>query len=151
MAKLGEGDDRWIVKERDDGKNCNGWHWSEVNLNDWSKERLKELLCVAIVDDSKGTCKVTEMEKCSGDVTVQSRKQKKFPLYELEIVLKWEGQLLDAEVHACHLHTSSGPKHTRRASPGFSHARCSARSAGWDQARGQGQGQDPRPERGDLR
>ena len=107
MAKLGEGDDRWIVKERDDGKNCNGWHWSEVNLNDWSKERLKELLCVAIVDDSKGTCKVTEMEKCSGDVTVQSRKQKKFPLYELEIVLKWEGQLLDAEVHACHLHTSS--------------------------------------------
>jgi len=97
MAKLGEGDDRWIVKERDDGKNCNGWHWSEVNLNDWSKERLKELLCVAIVDDSKGTCKVTEMEKCSGDVTVQSRKQKKFPLYELEIVLKWEGQLLDAE------------------------------------------------------
>ena len=110
MAKLGEGDDRWIVKERDDGKNCNGWHWSEVNLNDWSKERLKELLCVAIVDDSKGTCKVTEMEKCSGDVTVQSRKQKKFPLYELEIVLKWEGQLLDAEVHACHPHTSSRPK-----------------------------------------
>jgi len=28
-------------------------------------------------------------------VTVQSRKQKKFPLYELEIKLKWEGQLWD--------------------------------------------------------
>jgi len=97
MAKVGEGDDRWIVKERDDGKNCNGWHWSEVNLNEWSKERLKELLCVAIVENSTGTCKVTEVEKCAGDVTVQSRKQKKFPLYELEIVLKWEGQLLDVD------------------------------------------------------
>jgi len=28
-------------------------------------------------------------------VTVQSRKQKKFPLYELELTLKWEGQLWD--------------------------------------------------------
>ena len=23
MAKIGEGDQRWIVKERDDGQNCN--------------------------------------------------------------------------------------------------------------------------------
>ena len=27
----------------------------------------------------------------TGDVTVQSRKQKKFPLYELELKIKWEG------------------------------------------------------------
>ena len=40
MAKVGEGDERWIVKEREDGKNCNGWHWSETNLTEWSKEQL---------------------------------------------------------------------------------------------------------------
>ena len=45
---------------------------------------------------SSGWCKTTKLEKCTGDVTVQSRKQKKFPLYELEIKLKWEGQLWDA-------------------------------------------------------
>merc|ERR1719231_238471 len=44
---------------------------------------------------SSGWCKMTKLEKCTGDVTVQSRKQKKFPLYELEIKLKWEGQLWD--------------------------------------------------------
>lgn len=98
MAKLGEGDNRWIVKERNDGTNCNGWHWSEKNLTDWSKERLGELLCdIVVLDDSTGSCKVTELEKITGDVTVQSRKQKKFPLYELELTLKWEGQLFDAE------------------------------------------------------
>merc|ERR1719230_1023385 len=43
----------------------------------------------------KGWCKITELEKMTGEVTVQSRKQKKFPLYELEITLKWEGQLWD--------------------------------------------------------
>ena len=44
MAKLGEGDARWIVRERDDGANVNGWHWSEKNLTPWSEERLRELL-----------------------------------------------------------------------------------------------------------
>ena len=100
MAKVGEGDERWIVKEREDGTNCNGWHWSETNLTAWSKERLQELLVgiAAIEDASTGWCKVTELEKMVGDVTVQARKQKKFPLYELEIVLKWEGSLYDSEV-----------------------------------------------------
>jgi hypothetical protein len=31
MAKFGEGDPRWIVTERQDGTNINGWHW-EVRL-----------------------------------------------------------------------------------------------------------------------
>jgi len=99
MAKVGEGDERWIVKEREDGANVNGWHWSEKNLTEWAKERLTELLCdIVVLDDSTGSCKVCKMEKCTGDVTVQARKQKKFPLYELEITLNWEGQLFDAEV-----------------------------------------------------
>ena len=149
MAKFGEGDERWIVKEREDGKNCNGWHWSEVNLNDWSKERLKELLCVAIVENSTGVCKVTEMEKCSGDVTVQSRKQKKFPLYELEIVLKWEGQLLDADVRAP-LHTRIQARHACLSPEPLTRTLLHV-ITGWDQARCQGQGQDPGPERRDLR
>jgi len=98
MAKQGEGDERWIVKDREDGTNCNGWHWSEKNLTEWAKERLTELLSgIVVLDDSTGSCKVSELEKITGDVTVQARKQKKFPLYELEITLKWEGQLFDAE------------------------------------------------------
>jgi hypothetical protein len=27
MAKVGEGDARWIVAERQDGTNVNQWHW----------------------------------------------------------------------------------------------------------------------------
>ena len=112
MAKLGEGDDRWIVKERDDGKNVNNWHWSETNLTDWSKDRLTELLVGIVAMDegsASGWCKTTAVEKCTGDVTVQSRKQKKFPLYELEIKIKWEGQLWDAQVTPNHSHERSPP------------------------------------------
>lgn len=100
MAKFGEGDERWIVRDREDGKNCNNWHWSEISLTDWSKERLTELLVgvAGLEDSNKGFCKITSLDKCTGDVTVQMRKQKKFPLYELEMVLKWEGQLWDETV-----------------------------------------------------
>ena len=95
-GQVGEGDERWIVKEREDGTNVNGWHWKETNLTGWSQSRLKELLGpVVAFEDGTGYAKVTEVEKIEGDVTVQSRKQKKFPLYELEITLKWEGELYD--------------------------------------------------------
>lgn len=100
MAKIGAGDQRWIVKERDDGQNCNNWHWAEKNLTAWSEQRLRELLVgVAGLEEAtgKGYCKITELEKMEGDVTIQFRKQKKFPLYELEITLKWKGELWDAD------------------------------------------------------
>ena len=29
MAKVTEADPRWIVAERQDGQNVNGWHWTE--------------------------------------------------------------------------------------------------------------------------
>lgn len=63
MAKLGEGDDRWIVKERDDGRNCNNWHWSETNLTGWSKERLTALLGgIVAMEGATGSCKVTSRQ-----------------------------------------------------------------------------------------
>ena len=93
MAKLGEGDERWIVKEREDGRNCNNWHWSEKDLSGWSKNRLTELLAEIVVHEDAASCvKVCGLEVMSGEVTVQSRKQKRFPLYELELTIKWEGQ-----------------------------------------------------------
>eukprot|EP00965_Chrysotila_dentata_P241871 6204545-Pleurochrysis_carterae.AAC.4 len=32
------------VQEREDGKNCNGWHWTETDLTGWSEDNLKEKL-----------------------------------------------------------------------------------------------------------
>ena len=42
MAKLGEGDPRWIVAERDDGRNVGGWHWQDENCLAWAKEWFEE-------------------------------------------------------------------------------------------------------------
>ena len=37
MAKLGEGDQRWIVEERKDGANVHGWHWVEKDCKEWTR------------------------------------------------------------------------------------------------------------------
>jgi hypothetical protein len=82
MAKLGEGDQRWIVKERDDGRNVNNWHWSETNLTDWAREKLEaRLQDIVLREDARGVCKILSLGAMKGDVSVQSRKQKRFPLY----------------------------------------------------------------------
>jgi len=97
MAKLGEGDDRWIVKEREDGRNVNNWHWSETSYTEWAREKLgARFEGVAIGDGTRSAGKLLSLETMKGDVTVQSRKQKRFPLYELELTIRWEGQLFDA-------------------------------------------------------
>ena len=41
MAKVGEGDERWIVKERADGQNCNNWHWTTKDVSGHTKKVLR--------------------------------------------------------------------------------------------------------------
>ena len=41
MAKFGEADPRWKVKDMGDGgKNVNGWHWTENDTFPWFKEQF---------------------------------------------------------------------------------------------------------------
>ena len=96
MAKLGEGDERWIVKERADGQNCNNWHWTTKDVSGHTKtvlgDKLKELAFPA--DGPLAHCRIKSAE-CKGDCSVNNRKGRTFLIYELEIKLKWEGELRD--------------------------------------------------------
>ena len=47
MAKVGEGDDRWIVEDRADGTNVHGWHWQEKDAMPWARARFEET-CVGL-------------------------------------------------------------------------------------------------------
>lgn len=81
MAKVGEGDARWIVSERSDGTNVHGWHWQEKDAMAWSRARLETLLVGLCVDDVR----TTEVLKCEGEAYVNKRKGKIIPGYELEV------------------------------------------------------------------
>jgi activator of HSP90 ATPase len=99
MAKFDAGDERWIVKDLgDQGQNVNNWHWREYDALEWSRDRLKAaFLDTDLLDSTPGSSlKITDVT-CSGEAIVNNRKNKLIPAYELEITLKWAGQLTDGE------------------------------------------------------
>lgn len=100
MAKLGEGDARWIVKERQDGTNCNNWHWAERDMKPWSDKRLTELFADLELVRIKGSndeavVKTTKMAKCDGEAYINNRKGKSILVYELNVKVDWEGTIYD--------------------------------------------------------
>ena len=96
MAKVGEGDERWIVKERADGHNCNNWHWTTKDVSGHTKtvlgQKLKELEFPA--DGQLAHCRIKSAE-VKGDCSVNNRKGRTFLIYEFEIKIKWEGEVRD--------------------------------------------------------
>jgi len=90
MALKGHGDPRWIVEDRADGKNVNNWHWTETDYTSWAKNKLTELLVNLPIETNEITCKTTSLT-CTGDVSVNTRKQKTILFYELVVKISWEG------------------------------------------------------------
>lgn len=96
MAKFGEGDERWIVSERQDGTNVHGWHWQEKDALQWSRERL-DALCALEVCDGSATqglkLRCTGVASCTGEAYVNKRKGKIIPGYEIELKVAYEGSV----------------------------------------------------------
>jgi len=100
MAKFGESDPRWKVKDLgDQGKNVNGWHWSEKDTFPYFKEQFTNKFDDKIVfegatDGPTGlSCdlKAWKLDKCTGEASITRRKGNKIiVLYEIEAAVKWE-------------------------------------------------------------
>ncbi|KAA8499931.1 Activator of 90 kDa heat shock protein ATPase-like 1 [Porphyridium purpureum] len=115
MAKVGEGDARWIVEDREDGANVNNWHWAERNVFSWASARLRELLQgvvlpVGEVDPSAphdvrsstsssqnnnrsstyARVVVYKVDKIEGDAMLYNRKGKLKTLADLKVEAKWK-------------------------------------------------------------
>lgn len=98
MAKIGEGDARWLVKEREDGANCNNWHWTTTDVSSHTKQSLSAGVQGDIFprDGPLAHCRIKSAET-TGEASVNNRKGRTFLIYELEMKLKWEGELRDEE------------------------------------------------------
>ena len=89
QAKWGEGDSRWIVEERSDGANVNGWHWSAVKINEEAKALLE-----ALITETRPTTGyyLTALDEFNGDVTVETMKGDKCKVrYDLLLKFSWAG------------------------------------------------------------
>jgi len=92
MALKGHGDPRWIVQDRQDGKNVNNWHWTESDFSGWTKDKLTELLGNMPIETDSISGKTNEVTT-EAEVSVNTRKQKTLLFYELHVTIKWEATL----------------------------------------------------------
>ncbi|KAG5481629.1 hypothetical protein CUR178_06982 [Leishmania enriettii] len=103
MAKVGEGDPRWIVSERTDGANVNSWHWEERDLSQHAHNKLKSTFAEHAIpvpesmSESVEYLKIEDVSEISGDVTVAQRKGKMMCYFELKMTLGWVGKMAGAE------------------------------------------------------
>lgn len=95
MAKIGEGDPRWIVAERTDGQNVNAWHWEEKDVTKQVHDNLKQAFAgLSLCDGEEGmTIKVKEISEISGDVSVAQRKGRIMCYFDIKMTIKYEGTL----------------------------------------------------------
>ena len=100
MAKIGEGDERWIVKEREDGANCNNWHWTTKDSSSNVRQALSEAVKGATFppDGALAGCRIKSAE-ATGDASVNNRKGRTFLIYEIKLKCKWEAEVRDADGH----------------------------------------------------
>ena len=87
MAKIGEGDKRWIVSERADGTNCNAWHWTTKNVSSHATDALKGALLNATFKPPLHGAKITSAD-LTGEASVNNRKGRTFLIYEFEVNLR---------------------------------------------------------------
>lgn len=92
MAKIGEGDPRWIVTDRGDGKNVNSWHWEEKDFTTAAHEALKERFKDFAFPTNSTDLIITakEISDISGDCTVAQRKQKIMCYFGIKMTIKWK-------------------------------------------------------------
>mmetsp|Transcript_8564 Transcript_8564/g.14726 ORF Transcript_8564/g.14726 Transcript_8564/m.14726 type:complete len:194 (+) Transcript_8564:175-756(+) len=100
MARLGEGDPRWIVTARDDGHNVNGWHWEEKSILGQVKARLTDLFDNVPLDleGQPGALLLRACTSITGEAAITKRKgNKKLVIYDLSLVIDWEATLVGSE------------------------------------------------------
>lgn len=86
MAKVGEGDPRWVVRDREDGKNVGNWHWSgERDLKPWAETRLRALLTPI----AGGDVRVAAVTSVDGDANIYNRKGQLKVVYDLKVTGEW--------------------------------------------------------------
>lgn len=88
------------MREREDGRNVNNWHWEDKDVTGWAKERLRELLRSDVCTASGGDVSVAveKVESVDGDATLYNRKGVLKVLYDLKVSGKWTTSHVDKDL-----------------------------------------------------
>lgn len=90
MAEWGQGDPRWLVEHREDGRNVNGWHWEEKSILQQVKSRLADTFSNVAVDlgGKQGELTIDSCKDISGEAAIVTRKgNKRLAVYDIKMTI----------------------------------------------------------------
>jgi activator of HSP90 ATPase len=98
MAKVGEGEARWLVQDRADGKNVGNWHWTEKSLFPWAKDQMEQTFAdYNILEDATKKVWLAGVDSFKGEIFVTNRKGKTRFIYDVNMNLRWKATLKGEE------------------------------------------------------
>ena len=71
--------------------NPNNWHWVNKDVKEWAREYLVKNVVGLSAKDGNNVVKIKEIDSMEGDVDVSQRKGKVITLFDVELVLGFEG------------------------------------------------------------
>jgi len=71
--------------------NPNNWHWVNKDVSEWAKEYLTENLTQLEAEKGDVSAKIEKITTMEGDVDVSQRKGKVITLFDIKLVLEFEG------------------------------------------------------------
>lgn len=81
--------------------NPNNWHWVDKDCIEWAKTYFNKTIpkishtSPDFKNDSKLELNITKVKTCEGDCGVYQRKGKVISLFDLKMVLTWEGKIIN--------------------------------------------------------
>lgn len=98
---LGHGSEERIITgvtaPRPDAKNVAEFHWTDVDVTAWAKERLEELFMQFKISTGDAWLAVKRVET-KGEGTVCNRKGKRIVAFEFDVTCKWTGSFAGHDV-----------------------------------------------------
>ncbi|KAH3672012.1 hypothetical protein WICMUC_004519 [Wickerhamomyces mucosus] len=71
--------------------NPNNWHWTSLNALPWSKEYFNSNVIGLKAETESQRVEINSIPSIEGDVEVSQRKGKVISLFDIKVVLNWEG------------------------------------------------------------
>lgn len=94
-----EGDPRWVVKDRSDGANVNGWHWEERDVTGAARRLLtKTVTSMTLYDKDNVSLRLLSFREGhgpEGEAVALNRRKKVGVFFDFSFTLEWHGEIVD--------------------------------------------------------
>lgn len=80
--------------------NPNNWHWVNKDVRQWARDYLEKNLVGTKAEDGDVEAQISKVTSVDGDVDVSQRKGKVITIFDVKVVLDYEGTSTPVQLHS---------------------------------------------------